>query len=131
MLWHWQNDPEGLPDEDHSRCIAAPAVRELLYCGRLFEMTTAACPRVPTLAGAPVCGCRALLQMELVSDNSAQGLVARYWRSQPFDARSPGGAGSVCRRSRPLCHGRRRTGRGLRRSAGRLSQRIVHYAVSV
>ena len=91
MLWRWQNDPAGLPDADHTRCIAAPGVRELRYCGRLFEMTTVACASVPTSARTPVSGFRALLQMEHVSDNSAQGLVARYWRSQPFDGQSPDG----------------------------------------
>jgi len=91
MFWRWQNDPEGRPDEEHSRCIAAPGVRELVYCGRLLEMTTVACSRVPTSARAPVCGSRALLQMEHVSNNVAHCLVARYWRSQPFDSQSLGG----------------------------------------
>jgi len=91
MFWHWQNDPQGLPDDDHTRCIAAPGVRHLLYCGRLFEMTTVACSRVPPSASAPVFGRRTLLQMEHVSNDSAHGLVARYWRSQPFDGQSLGG----------------------------------------
>ena len=96
MFWHWQNDPQGLPDDDHTRCIAAPGVRHLLYCGRLFEMTTVACSRVPPSASAPVFGRRTLLQMEHVSNDSAHGLVARSgaasrstvsrsaaWRSMP------------------------------------------------
>ena len=91
MVWHWQNDPEGIPDDDHTRCIAAPGVRELRYRGRLFEMTTVVCPRVPKAASVPVSGSRALLQMEHVSDDVARSLVVRYWRSQPFDSRSHGG----------------------------------------
>jgi hypothetical protein len=91
MLWHWQNDPEGLADDDHTRCIAAPGVRKLLYCGRQFEMTTVDCPRVPRLAKVPVSGSRALLQVEHVGTDRAHGLVMRYWRSQPFDSRSHGG----------------------------------------
>jgi hypothetical protein len=91
MLWHWKNDPAGLPDDDHTRCIAAPGVRELLYCGRLFEMTTVASSRVPASARTSVTGRRALLQMEHVSKGPARGLVARYWRSRPFDSRSLGG----------------------------------------
>jgi len=91
MLWHWQNDPEGIPDDDHTRCIAAPGVRKLLHHGRRFEMTTVVCPRVSRSSSVPVSGSRALLQMEHVSDGVARGLVARYWRSQPFDSRSHGG----------------------------------------
>jgi hypothetical protein len=91
MFWHWKNDPEGLPDDDHTRCIAALGVRELLCSGWRFEMTTVACSRVPTAPGEPDCGPRVLLQMERVSDDLAPGLVARYWRSQPFDSPSLGG----------------------------------------
>ncbi len=95
MFWHWQNDPEALPDDDHERCIAAPGVRQLLYRGRRFEMTTVVCPSVPRPASVPVSGSRALLQMEHVGTDvahgGARGLVARFWRSQPFDSRSHGG----------------------------------------
>ena len=91
MLWHWQNDPEATPDDDHTRCIAAPGVRTLLYCGRRFELTTVVCSRVPKSAPVPVSGSRALLQMEHVSDDVERGLTARYWRSQPVDSRSHGG----------------------------------------
>ena len=91
MLWHWRNDPRGLPDDDHARCIAAPGVRELLYRGRLFAMTTVACPRVPKSGTVPVSWSRALLQVEHVGDTAPRGLFARYWRSQPFDSRSLGG----------------------------------------
>lgn len=91
MIWRWQNDPEARPDDDHRRCIAAPGVRELRYCGRLFEMTTVVCPRVPVPAVAPASGSGAHLQMEHVGNDPAHGLVARFWRSRPFDSRSPGG----------------------------------------
>jgi hypothetical protein len=91
MFWHWQNDPAGLPDDDHTRCIAAPGVRELLYRGHRLEMTTVACSCIPTAAREPDSRSRALLQMEHVSNDMADGLVARYWRSQPFDGKSPGG----------------------------------------
>jgi hypothetical protein len=91
MFWHWENDPEGLPDDDHTRCIAAPGVRRLLFRGRRFEMTTVACPRVLRLAKVPVSGSRALLQLEHVGIDPAHGLVARYWRSQPFDSGAHGG----------------------------------------
>lgn len=91
MFWHWQNDPKELTDDDHTRCIAAPGVRELLYRGRLFEMTTVVCPRVSRSGRVPVSGSRALLQMEHVGDHVGHGLTARYWRSQPFDSRSLGG----------------------------------------
>jgi hypothetical protein len=91
MFWHWQNDSDGLPDDDHKRCIAAPGVRQLLYRGRRFEMTTVVCARVPRLAKVPVSGSRALLQMEQVGPDAGQCLVARFWRSQPFDSRSHGG----------------------------------------
>lgn len=91
MFWHWENDPEGLTDDDHTRCIAAPGVRRLLYRGRRFELTTVACPRVPRLARSPVSGYRARLQIEHVGTDAEHGLVARYWRSQPFDSRTHGG----------------------------------------
>jgi hypothetical protein len=91
MLWHWQNDPEGLPDDDHTRCLAAPGVRKLLYRGRQFELTTVVCPCVTRSAGVPVSGPHALLQMEHVATDVAHGLVARYWRSRPFDSLSHGG----------------------------------------
>jgi hypothetical protein len=91
MLWHWRNDPKGLPDDDHTRCIAAPGVRELIYRGRLFEMTTVAFPRTPGSGGAPVSGSRALLQIEHVGDTAPHAQFARYWRSRPFDGRSRGG----------------------------------------
>jgi hypothetical protein len=91
MFWYWQNDPEGLADDDHTRCIAAPGVRELLYWGHRFEMTTVACSRVSAAAGEPVSGSHALLQMEHVGDDVAHGLVPRYWRSQPFVSPSPRG----------------------------------------
>jgi hypothetical protein len=91
VFWYWQNDPDGLADDDHARCIAAPGVRELLYRGRLFEMTTVACSGVPSSVGALVSESRELLQMEHVSGGLAHGLVARYWRSRPFDGRSLGG----------------------------------------
>jgi hypothetical protein len=91
MLWHWQNDPTGLPDGDHTRCIAAPGIRQMLYRGRRFEMTTVVCPSVPRLARVPVSGSREFLQMEHVGSDAPHGLVLRYWRSQPFDSCSHGG----------------------------------------
>jgi hypothetical protein len=91
MLWHWRNDPKRLPDDDHSRCIAAPGVRELVYRGRLFEMTTVACPRGPASGAAPAAAGRAILQIEHVGDTAPHALFARYWRSGPFDSGSPGG----------------------------------------
>lgn len=91
MLWHWQNDPEGRPDDDHKRCLTAPGVRELLYCGRRFELTTVVCSSIPRLARVPVSGSRALLQMERVGCDATQCPGARFWRSQPFDSRSHGG----------------------------------------
>jgi hypothetical protein len=79
MLWHWRNDPAGLPDDDHTRCMAAPGVRELVYHGQLFEMTTV------------FVGRRARLQLEHVGVSWEAADVARYWRSQQFDGDSPGG----------------------------------------
>jgi hypothetical protein len=79
MLWHWRNDLARLPDDDHMRCMAAAGVRELVYRGQLFEMTTV------------FVGRRARLQMEHVGVSSEHAEVARYWRSQPFDGESPGG----------------------------------------
>ena len=80
MLWHWRNDPARLPDDDHARCVAAPGVRELVCKGQLFEMTTV------------FAGRRARLQMEHVGVTWEHAAVARYWRSQPFDGESIGGA---------------------------------------
>jgi hypothetical protein len=91
MFWRWQNDPQGLPDEDHARCITAPGVRELRYGGRTFEMTTVAYASVPASARGPASRSRAFLQMEHVGSDLAQDFVARYWRSQPFDDPSLGG----------------------------------------
>lgn len=91
MFWHWENDPEGLPDDGHTRCIAAPGVRKLLYRGRRFEMTTVVCPRVPRLARVPISGFRARLQLEHVGTDAEHPPVARYWRSQPFDSLTHGG----------------------------------------
>jgi hypothetical protein len=79
MLWHWRNDPARLPDDDHTRCLAAPGVRELVYHGQLFEMTTV------------FVGRRARLQMEHVGVSREQADVARYWRSQTYDGESVGG----------------------------------------
>jgi hypothetical protein len=79
MLWHWRNDPARVPDDDHTRCMAAPGVRELVYKGQLFEMTTV------------FVGRRARLQMEHVGVTSEHAVGARYWRSQPFDGESIGG----------------------------------------
>lgn len=91
MLWHWQNDPDGRPDDDHTRCIAAPGVRELLHRGRLFEMTTVVCPRVPAAGRVSAYGSRALLQIEQVRSDAADELFARFWRSRPFDSQGLGG----------------------------------------
>ena len=91
MFWHWQNDPEGLPDEDHARCITAPGVRKLRYGGRTFEMKTVACASVPASARVPATRSRAFLQMERVGSDPAPDLVVRYWRSQPFESQSLGG----------------------------------------
>jgi len=66
-------------------------VRKLLYRGRQFELTTVVCPRVTRSAGVPDSGPHALLQMEHVGTDVAHGLVARYWRSRPFDSLSHGG----------------------------------------
>jgi hypothetical protein len=79
MLWHWRNDPARLTDDDHTRCMAAPGVRELVYRGQLFEMTTL------------FAGRRARLQMEHVGVSRETADVARYWRSQPFDGGSGDG----------------------------------------
>jgi hypothetical protein len=79
MLWHWRNDPARLPDDDHTRCMAAPGVRELVYRGQLFEMTTV------------FAGHRVRLQMEHVGVSWEAADVGRYWRSQPFDGKSLGG----------------------------------------
>jgi hypothetical protein len=78
MLWHWRNDPARLPDDDHTRCMAAPGARELVYKGQLFEMTTV------------FAGHRARLQMEHVGVGWEHA-AARYWRSRQFDGESPGG----------------------------------------
>jgi hypothetical protein len=79
MLWHWRNDPARVPDDDHTRCMAAPGVRELVYRGQLFEMTIV------------FVGRRARLQMEHVGVTREHAAAARYWRSQQFDGESPGG----------------------------------------
>ena len=65
MLWHWRNDPAGLPDDDHTRCMAAPGVRELVYHGQLFEMTTV------------LVGRRARLQLEHVGVSWEAAEIAR------------------------------------------------------
>jgi hypothetical protein len=59
--------------------MAAPGVRELMYKGQLFEMTTVAS------------GPRARLQMEHVEAVPEHAAGARYWRSQSFDGESVGG----------------------------------------
>ena len=79
MLWHWRNDPARVPDDDHTRCMAAPGVRELVYRGQLFEMTTV------------FVGRRARLQMEHVGVSWDDADLARYWRSRPYDGSSLGG----------------------------------------
>ena len=40
LEWVWHNDPEGLPDSDHARCIAATGERSLVYGAHLFKLTT-------------------------------------------------------------------------------------------
>ena len=43
LEWVWENDPEELPDDDHTRCIAAPGERFLACGAQLFTLTTRPC----------------------------------------------------------------------------------------
>jgi hypothetical protein len=86
MLWHWRNDPERLPDDDHARCIAAPDDRVLVFGRHAFRLTTNTAGRHfsrPDGASRP--GCPTFLMMEYLGVGWSPGSVARFWRSTPFD----------------------------------------------
>jgi hypothetical protein len=86
MQWQWRNDPDGLPDDDHARCIAAPGMRLLVYGTHLFKLTTLAGSHIHEPAGACVSRPRSALQMEYAGFGWANGSIARTWRSKPFDS---------------------------------------------
>ncbi len=90
LKWVWENDPEGLPDDDHARCIAAPDQRFLACGGQLFALTTRLCT-FPASGSGRSPGSFSTLQMEYLGLDWARGLAQRFWGGDSFDGESPGG----------------------------------------
>ncbi len=88
--WVWENDPKGLPDTDHARCIAARDERFLACGGQLFVLTTRHCTRGSVADGArgPA---SSTLQMEYLGLDWSRGVAQQYWGGDPFDSGPRGG----------------------------------------
>ncbi len=84
LQWVWENDPEGLPDDDHARCIAAPGERFLACDGQLFKLMTRPCTYLSGSHGGRSTTTFATLQMEYLGRNWARGLAQKSWGSEPF-----------------------------------------------
>jgi hypothetical protein len=86
MMWHWRNDPQGLPDDDYARLIAAPGKRLLVGEGQLFRLTNqlSFCP--PALAAPPASGDCNVLQLEYGGMGWPRGRTKHTWRSAAFDS---------------------------------------------
>ena len=92
LQWVWENDPKGLPDHDHARCIAAPGERFLACDGQRFALTTRPCTYLSGSHGGRSAMAFATLQMEYLGRDWARGLAQRSWGSDPFDVGPLGGA---------------------------------------
>jgi hypothetical protein len=91
LEWVWQNDPEGLPDDDHARCIAAPGER-LLVCGaHLFALTTRPCLYLSDQCDRRGAESFSTLYLEYRGIEWARGLAQGSWGSDRFDSHSRGG----------------------------------------
>jgi hypothetical protein len=91
LEWVWENDPQGLPDDDHARCIAARGERFVAYGGQLFALTTRPCTRLSASRGGHSTARFSTLQMEYLGLDWARGLVQQSWGCDPFESRPLGG----------------------------------------
>ena len=83
LQWVWENDPQGLPDSDHARCIAARGERFVACGGQLFVLTTRPLARPSASRRATSLS---TLQMEYLGLDWARGLAQQYWGCDPFDS---------------------------------------------
>jgi hypothetical protein len=85
LEWVWHNDPEGLPDSDHARCIAATGERSLVYGAHLFKLTTvpSISPTAPDSRGKAMSF--STLRLTYAGIGWAQGSATGFWSSDPFD----------------------------------------------
>jgi hypothetical protein len=91
LEWVWQNDPEGLPDDDHARCIAAPGER-LLVCGaHQFALTTRPCLHLSDPRDGCDAGSFSTLYLEYRGFEWARGLAQGSWGSDRFASHSRDG----------------------------------------
>jgi len=91
LKWVWANDPEGLPDDDHARCIAAPGERILARGAQLFTLTTRPCTCFSESHGGRSAVGFSTLQMEYRGRDWARGLAQMHWGGDRFDSGPRGG----------------------------------------
>lgn len=88
--WVWENDPEGLPDDGHARCIAAPGERMLVYGAQPFVLTTRPCLHLSESDDARTAASFATLHLEYHGLDWPRGLAQKSWGSERFDSGSRG-----------------------------------------
>lgn len=91
LEWVWTNDPIGIPDDDHSRCIAASGERMLARGAHVFSLTTRPCLHVSTSRSGRAAASFSTLQMAYRGHEWARGLAQETWGSDRFDS-GPRGA---------------------------------------
>ena len=91
LEWVWENDPKGLPDRDHARCIAARGERFLAWDGQLFALTTRPCTYLSQSGGGRRVVSFSTLQMEYLGLDWERGLAQKYWGSDRFGGGPLGG----------------------------------------
>ncbi len=91
LEWVWENDPEELPDDDHTRCIAASGERFVACGGQLFVLTTRACALPSSSSGGREAAPSSTLQMKYLGLDWPRGLAQQRWGSDPFDCGPRGG----------------------------------------
>jgi len=84
--WVWRNDPEGRPDLDHARCIAASGERVLGYGPELFKLTTEPCSYLSESDAARSTHSFSKLRLEYTGSGWARGHQVGSWGSPPFDS---------------------------------------------
>jgi hypothetical protein len=86
MEWRWIDDPQDEPDEDYSRCIAAPGTRVLEYCSHSFVLTTRACAPGTALEDGrtPIACWRLHLDCTELGCSRSSGAATLSWTSEPF-----------------------------------------------
>jgi hypothetical protein len=84
--WIWRSDQEGLPDSDHSRCIAATGERSLVCGPHLFKLTTR--PSIgPTTRDADGTIVKlSTLRLTYAGVGWEHGRATGFWSSEAFDS---------------------------------------------